>query len=763
MVPSGGSGQTAARGHLASTDSGEPEGSSNSSSVLERLNSAMRDLLASDKGAGGGGDAGGSLVQLWLPSRDAPGQEILATRGAPFTVAGHSGDALAAFRSASTHYAFSAPSSAPVAGAQPLPVGMPGRVFSTGRAEITPDVQLYKKSEYARLPDAAACGIRGTLALPVFDMAGTSPAHGVGVGAPTQHMGGSPGKPVAVLEFATPSHDVEWPSVIARIRAVLEHSRLSTCSSARVNIPQEVVLAQPGLGPQSSAALTYLVHMASSWPGIAFAQIWRLCTTALHTSPTSSTSSGAYPGAAPPPPGVEYLYTWAMPHTSVTPGSPSLAAFRVMCCETPLVLGQGLPGVAVSRGSAEWTGTSNDAFDIAAYPLRHFAFAAGLVSGAALRLELPEGGAETGGVVVLECLSTTKAETPEDARHLLISFQMLLSELALRAKAAALRPSQGGRKRVAVVGPSARPGDDGAGGGSSNDEDDEEEDGDEEEGERGKPQKRSLTREELVAQFAYSLPDATKRLGMCATTLKRICRTHGVARWPSRKKWREVLQPALLAAAGAPSGVDAVLAALMQSSAPLQQQSARVSLDGWGGAGAGAGADAARQAAACPPHLPGSLLPWGAGHALGGGGSSVTSLPSEMPSDMPLMEWDTLFTSGLSMPVPVPGAMAFSPGAAGRGVHQVLAIHSPEGQEYLQRVFAGGIRGGLPPGACLLATQPPPAPVAPVAFAAPPTMPSAAPAAAAPRFCFSCGSALAVVGASFCHMCGVRVTGPPGV
>jgi hypothetical protein len=458
---------------------------------------------------------------------------------------------------------------------------------------------------------------------------------------------------------------------------------------------------------------------------------------------------------------VEYLHTWAMPHTSVTRGGPSLAAFRVMCCETPLVLGQGLPGVAVSRGSAEWTGTSNDAFDIAAYPLRHFAFSAGLVSGAALRLELPEGG----GVVVLECLSTTKAETPGDARYLLTSFQSLLSELALHAKAAALRPSTGGRKRVAVVGPSARPADDDAGGGSSNDEDDGEEDGEEEEGERGKPQKRSLSREELVAHFAHSLPDASKRLGMCATTLKRICRTHGVARWPSRKKWREVLQPALLAAAGAPSGVDAVLA-LTQSSAPLQHQPARVSLDGPGRGASGGGVEAAAArhgVAGPPPPLPGSLLPWDAGHALGGGGSSVTSLPSEMPSDMPLMGWDTLFSSGLSGPVPVPGA-------AGRGAHQVLAIQSPEGQEYHQRVFAGGIHPGarhdpgaapwgtrLPPGASPpLATQPPPAPSMPVAFAAP-SLP-----AAAPRFCFSCGSPLAVVGAPFCHMCGVRVIGPPG-
>lgn len=57
--------------------------------------------------------------------------------------------------------------------------------------------------------------------------------------------------------------------------------------------------------------------------------------------------------------------------------------------------------------------------------------------------------------------------------------------------------------------------------------------------------KRSVSLEELVECFRFGLKEAATHLGMCPTTLKRICRTHRVGRWPSRKKWARELEPAL--------------------------------------------------------------------------------------------------------------------------------------------------------------------------------------------------------------------------
>ncbi|KAL6627076.1 hypothetical protein ACP70R_030802 [Stipagrostis hirtigluma subsp. patula] len=50
-----------------------------------------------------------------------------------------------------------------------------------------------------------------------------------------------------------------------------------------------------------------------------------------------------------------------------------------------------------------------------------------------------------------------------------------------------------------------------------------------------KPTKVSLSYEEISKLFSLPIAEAASILGVCTSVLKRICRTHGIVRWPYRK------------------------------------------------------------------------------------------------------------------------------------------------------------------------------------------------------------------------------------
>ncbi|MCO5564825.1 hypothetical protein L7F22_018493 [Adiantum nelumboides] len=104
-----------------------------------------------------------ALLQVWVPRREGE-RAVLTTYGQPCRLQPPIDDGLASYRRLSTRYTFPAEE-----GNLGDSLGLPGRVFSKKIPEWTPNVQFYRRSEYLRVYDAECCSVRGSLALPVLE------------------------------------------------------------------------------------------------------------------------------------------------------------------------------------------------------------------------------------------------------------------------------------------------------------------------------------------------------------------------------------------------------------------------------------------------------------------------------------------------------------------------------------------------------------------------------------------------------------------
>ncbi|PIN24613.1 hypothetical protein CDL12_02645 [Handroanthus impetiginosus] len=101
---------------------------------------------------------GGILAQVWVPMKNGD-RYILSTSEQPYLL----DQTLSGYREVSRLFTFAAESK------PGFFLGLPGRVFTTKLPEWTSNVMYYSKAEYLRVQYAVDHKVRGSIALPVFD------------------------------------------------------------------------------------------------------------------------------------------------------------------------------------------------------------------------------------------------------------------------------------------------------------------------------------------------------------------------------------------------------------------------------------------------------------------------------------------------------------------------------------------------------------------------------------------------------------------
>ncbi|EEF35231.1 protein NLP1 [Ricinus communis] len=158
-----------------------------SSSVKQRLMDAIKHLKQYTKDSE-------VLVQIWVPTKKE-GKRVLTTFDQPCFLSLNS-ESLANYRYVSETYHFS------VEGDSKDFLGLPGRVFLRKLPESTPDVRFFRREEYPRKSYAKQYNISGSLAVPVFER-GT-------------------GTCLGVVEVVTTSRNINYRSELETICKALE-------------------------------------------------------------------------------------------------------------------------------------------------------------------------------------------------------------------------------------------------------------------------------------------------------------------------------------------------------------------------------------------------------------------------------------------------------------------------------------------------------------------------------------------------------------